>query len=126
MTAVMMASVASTRLSCELFGLAMPSDGWASTDVTVAVEVLVEALLDPRQQARRHLVVATFRGDDGSQLGLEVEGLKTMLATAEVGMYRSMTVFGERPVEKGLEFSDGLVAVIHLSVLSRGRCHQQR
>ena len=113
MTAVMPASVASTRLTRELFGLPIRAGDVASTDLTVAVEVLVEALLDPREQAWRHLVAATFRGDDGSKLGLEVEGLETMLATAEVGVYRPVTIIGERPVEKGLEFSDGLVAVIH-------------
>jgi hypothetical protein len=122
----MPASVASVRLSHELFGLPMPAGDSPSTDVTVAVEVLVEALLDPREQTWWHLVIATFRGDDGSKFGVEVEGLEAILATAEVGMDRSMTVLRERPVEKGLEFSDGLVAVIHLSVLSRGRCHQQR
>lgn len=109
MTAVMPASVASTRLTGELFGVRERG----STDATVSVEVLVEALLDAREQAGWHLVVATLRGNDHSKLSLEIKGLETIFATAEVSVNCVMAVFGERPVEKGLEFSDGVVAVIH-------------
>ena len=59
MMAIMSASVASTRQRLN-FGAVRSR---ASADATVAVEVFAEALLDARQQAGRHLVVAALRGD---------------------------------------------------------------
>src|SRR5258705_12605379 len=100
MMAVMPASVA--RGTCR-----------GSADAAVAVEVFVEALLDSRQQPRWHLVVAALGRDHRAQLGLEVEGLQTLGTSFEMGMNRVMTILRQCTVEKGLELSNRLVAVIH-------------
>ena len=89
-----------------------------SADAAVAVEVFVEALLDPRQQAGRHFVVAALGRDDCAKFGLEVECLQTVGASVEVSMDRVMAVLRQGAVEKGLELADRFVAVIHWSVLS--------
>ena len=79
MTAVMRASVAR-------------KDSCGSADATVAVEVFVEALLDPRQQPRRHFVVVAL-GQSLSKFALEVERLQTLGAPFEVSMDRVMAIF---------------------------------
>src|SRR3954453_12309931 len=93
--------------------------GLASTDPAVAVEILVEALLDARQQAGRHLVVAALRGDHLAQLCLEVEGLQAVVASGQMGMDGCVSVFRQRAVEERFELADGLLTVIHSSVPSQ-------
>src|SRR5258705_5916975 len=105
-------SVAITRLPTELC---------QSADLAVAVEVFVEALLDPRQQARRHLVVAALGGDHGAQLGVEVERLQAIRTTLEVSVDGLTAVVGELAVEKDLELPDRVVAISHCSPLPARR-----
>src|SRR3954447_21710312 len=90
-----------------------------STDAAVAVEILVEALLDARQQVGGHLVVPALGGDDLAQLGLEVEGLQTVGAAGEMGMDGCVSVFRQRAVEERLELADRVSTVIHSSVPSQ-------
>ena len=62
----------------------MPAGSTASADDAVAVEVGVEAPLDPREQVGRHLVVLALLGDDLLQLGVEVERLEAVDAPVEM------------------------------------------
>src|SRR3954464_12033795 len=112
----MRASVASGPLGREL---RVASGGPPSTDAAVAVEILVEALLDARQQVGGHLVVPALGGDDLAQLGLEVEGLQTVGAPGEMGMDGCVSVFRQRAVEERLELADRVCTVIHSSVPSQ-------
>ena len=73
------------------------------------------------EQPGRHFVVAALGRDHRPQLGVEVEGLQAVGATPEVGMDRVVALLRQLAVEKGLELSHRLVAVIHWSVLSRAR-----
>src|SRR4029079_3567218 len=108
------ASVASGSDGRELFE--------SSTDATVAVEVLVEALLDPRQQAGWHFVIPALGGDDLAQLGLEIEGLQAVAASGEVCVDGRVSVLREGAVEEGLELTDGVLTVIHWSAPSPVDC----